>query len=105
MRTQEEGSSKGLEKSGAMRSVIVHCFATKHQDDNVMEWELVGECSTHGREEACDMEFPKTVDYLRVLAIDSLDSSVSIGTRYSPGIECRWGRDFPQPILPALVTT
>jgi hypothetical protein len=32
------------------------------------------------------------------------DSSVSIATRYGlggPGIESRWGRDFPHPTLPA----
>jgi hypothetical protein len=34
------------------------------------------------------------------------DSSVGIATRYGldgPGIECRWGRDFPHPSRPAPV--
>jgi hypothetical protein len=33
------------------------------------------------------------------------DSSVGIATRYEldgPGIESRWGRDFPDPFRPAL---
>ena len=36
------------------------------------------------------------------------DSSVDIATRYGldgPGIESRWGRDFPQPSRPALGPT
>jgi hypothetical protein len=36
------------------------------------------------------------------------DSSVGIATRYGldgPGIESRWGRDFPHPSRPALVPT
>jgi hypothetical protein len=36
------------------------------------------------------------------------DSSVGIATRYEmdgPGIESRWGRDFPQPSRPALGPT
>jgi hypothetical protein len=36
------------------------------------------------------------------------DSTVSIATRYGldvPGIESRWGRDFPHPFRPALVPT
>ena len=36
------------------------------------------------------------------------DSSVSIATRYGlggPGIESRWGRDFPHPSIPALGPT
>jgi hypothetical protein len=36
------------------------------------------------------------------------DSSVGIATRYGmdgPGIESRWGRDFPQPSRPALGPT
>jgi hypothetical protein len=37
-----------------------------------------------------------------------LDSSVGIATRYGldgPGIESRWGRDFPHPSRPALGLT
>ena len=33
------------------------------------------------------------------------DSSIGIATRYGlggPGLESRWGRDFPQPSRPAL---
>ena len=36
------------------------------------------------------------------------DSSVGIATRYwldGPGIESRWGRDFPRPARPALGPT
>jgi hypothetical protein len=36
------------------------------------------------------------------------DTSVGIATRYGldgPGIECRWGRDFPHPFRPALRPT
>ena len=36
------------------------------------------------------------------------DSSVGIATRYgldSPGIESRWGRDFPHPFRPTLGPT
>jgi hypothetical protein len=36
------------------------------------------------------------------------DSSVGIATRYGldgPGIESRWGRDFPKPFRPALGPT
>ena len=36
------------------------------------------------------------------------DSSVGIATRYEldgPGIESRWGRDFPHPSIPALRPT
>ena len=36
------------------------------------------------------------------------DSSVGIATRYGldgPGIESRWGRDFPHPSTPALGPT
>jgi hypothetical protein len=38
----------------------------------------------------------------------SRDSSVGVATRYvldGPGIESRWGRDFPQPSRPALGPT
>jgi len=37
-----------------------------------------------------------------------LDSAVGIVTHYGlndPGIECRWGRDFPHPSRPALGST
>jgi len=45
------------------------------------------------------MVFPKPVGQ---------DSSVGIATRYGldgPGIESRWGRDFPRPSRPALGPT
>ena len=42
------------------------------------------------------------------LMVGGRDSSVGIATRYGlggPGIESRWGRDFPHPYRPALGPT
>jgi hypothetical protein len=46
--------------------------------------------------------------YTFCLFVVSLDSSVGVMTRYgldSPGIESRWGQDFPYPSRPALGPT
>ena len=43
-----------------------------------------------------------------IIIIMGRDSSVDIATRYGldgPGIESRWGRDFPHPSRPALEPT
>jgi hypothetical protein len=43
-----------------------------------------------------------------MLQLVGRDSSVGIATRYGldgPGIESRWGRDFPHPSRPALGPT
>ena len=43
-----------------------------------------------------------------IAAVMGRDSSVGIATRYGldgPGIEFRWGRDFPHPSRPALGPT
>jgi hypothetical protein len=46
--------------------------------------------------------------YFNTQTYGSRDSSVGIATRYGldgPGIESRWGRDFPHPSRPALGPT
>ena len=52
--------------------------------------------------------FPAPISLLCITWQGSCDSSVSIATRYGlegPGIESRWGRDFPYPSRPALEST
>ena len=46
--------------------------------------------------------------YIYIWTHKGWDSSVGIATRYGldgPGIESRWGRDFPHPSRPALRPT
>ena len=53
-----------------------------------------------------DDEVPELTE--STLCLKGWDSSVGIATRYGldgPGIEYRWGRDFPHPSRPALRPT
>jgi len=50
----------------------------------------------------------RRLDTMYVYEVVGQDSSVSIATHYGldgPGIESRWGRDFPHPSRPALGPT
>jgi hypothetical protein len=56
----------------------------------------------------CPFIYGVLIYYLFIYLFMERDSSVGIATRYGldvPGIESRWGRDFPQPSRVALGPT
>jgi hypothetical protein len=76
--------------------------------------ELSSGVSIYGNDRKIEMKYQETRLWFDNFLIyeryscSCWDSSVGIATRYEldgPGIESRWGRDFPQPSRPALGPT
>ena len=99
--------------------ILLHSFSTyrHHQHSNIIYYPkplfFHGVCIPTFTTEAIfspgSLEQAKLLlDTLHIYSLMGRDSAVGIATRYAldgPGIESRWGRDFPHPSRPVLGPT